>query len=98
VVALYNPVSERRRDQLSRAREILLRNRPATTPVVIARNLGRAGEAVRVVELDALSPDLVDMLTVVIVGSSRTRAIERPDGGRWVYTPRGYAAKPEPGA
>jgi len=97
VVALYNPVSERRRDQLLRAREILLRNRPATTPVVIARNLGRAGEAVRVVELDALVPDLVDMLTVVIVGSSRTRRIERPDGGAWVYTPRGYAAKPEPG-
>ncbi len=97
VVALYNPVSERRRDQLSRAREILLRNRAATTPVVIARNLGRAGEAVRVVELDALGPDLVDMLTVVIVGSSQTRRIERPDGGAWVYTPRGYAMKPEPG-
>lgn len=97
VVALYNPVSERRRDQLLRAREILLRNRAATTPVVIARNLGRAGEAVRVVELDALGPDLVDMLTIVIVGSSKTRRIERPDGGAWVYTPRGYAAKPEPG-
>jgi cobalt-precorrin 5A hydrolase / cobalt-factor III methyltransferase / precorrin-3B C17-methyltransferase len=97
VVALYNPVSERRRDQLLRAREILLRSRAATTPVVLARNLGRAGETVRVVELDALGPDLVDMLTIVIVGSSHTRRIDRPDGGAWVYTPRGYAAKPEPG-
>ena len=35
----------------------------------------------------------VDMLTLVIVGSSATRAVPRPDGGVWVYTPRGYAAK-----
>ncbi|MGD9742741.1 MAG: precorrin-3B C(17)-methyltransferase [Dongiaceae bacterium] len=98
VVALYNPVSERRRDQLVRARDILIRSRAPATPVVLARNLGRAGETIRVIELDALAPALIDMLTVVIVGSSQTRRIERPDGGAWVYTPRGYGAKTDPAA
>ena len=35
----------------------------------------------------------MDMLTLVMIGSSETRAIARGDGGTWVYTPRGYAAK-----
>jgi len=48
---------------------------------------------VRVVELGALDIDAVDMLTLVVVGSSETRMVERPDGGVWVYTPRGYASK-----
>ena len=88
VVALYNPVSKRRREALPKARDILLGHRPDDTPVVLARNLGRDGEAVRTVNLAALDVDDVDMLTVVIVGSSRTRRV-----GDWVYTPRGYDAK-----
>ena len=56
--------------------------------MILARNLGRHGEAVRTVDLAALDVDDVDMLTVVIVGSSRTRRV-----GGWVYTPRGYDAK-----
>ena len=87
VVALYNPVSRRRRALLARAREILLAHRPAETPVVLARNLGRAGEAVRVVTLAALTTDMADMLTLVLVGASTTRL---GAGGARVYTPRGY--------
>ena len=60
--------------------------------MVLARNLGRDGESVRLVELEALTPDDVDMLTVVLVGSSRTRLVSRGTH-RFVYTPRGYAAK-----
>jgi cobalt-precorrin 5A hydrolase/precorrin-3B C17-methyltransferase len=93
VIAFYNPVSQRRRTQLAAAKEILLRHRPAAAPVILARNLGRDGETVTVTELAKLEIDAVDMLTLVIVGSSETKAVERPDGGVWVYTPRGYAAK-----
>jgi cobalt-precorrin 5A hydrolase/precorrin-3B C17-methyltransferase len=93
VVAFYNPVSQRRRTQLAAAKEILLQHRPAATPVVLARNLGREGERITVVDLAGLDIDAVDMLTLVIVGSSETRAVERPDGGVWIYTPRGYASK-----
>ena len=72
-------------------REILLDHRPEATPVVVARNLGRDGERVRVTTLGDLDPGAVDMLTVILIGSSETRIIARADGGAWVYTPRGYS-------
>ncbi len=90
VLALYNPVSRRRRELLAAARDILLASRPAGTPVVIARNLGRQGERVDVVTLAELDPDGIDMLSLVIVGSSRTRQFGTIDGRPLVYTPRGY--------
>ena len=93
VVAFYNPVSMRRRELFARALEILGRHRPPETPVVIGRNLGRDGESVQVLDLAAVGPDDVDMLCVVLVGSSETRRVAKSSGGVWVYTPRGYAAK-----
>lgn len=93
VVALYNPRSERRRHQLLRAIEILSAERPADTPVTIATNLGRPGERLTVTPLADFDPDLVDMLSLVLVGSSATRAFQGGDGQVRVYTPRGYAAK-----
>jgi cobalt-precorrin 5A hydrolase/precorrin-3B C17-methyltransferase len=92
VVALYNPVSGRRREQLARAVEILREHRPADTPVVLARNLGRPGEAVTVIDLQDLTPDKVDMLTLVLIGSSETRRVATGQG-LWVYTPRGYGSR-----
>ena len=89
VTALYNPASRRRRDQLRRARVLLAAHRPPDCPVVVARNLGRRGERVSIVALDRLDDARVDMLTVVVVGSSRTRRVER-QGRPWLYTPRGY--------
>ncbi|MBW4511074.1 MAG: precorrin-3B C(17)-methyltransferase [Scytonematopsis contorta HA4267-MV1] len=89
-IAFYNPVSKERTWQLSEARNILLRYRAAETPVVVARNLGRKGESVQVITLNDLSPELADMRTVIIVGSSKTRTIQKNDGNAWVYTPRSY--------
>ena len=40
--------------------------------------------------LGELSPELVDMRTLVIIGSSQTRRFPRQGGGEWVYTPRWY--------
>jgi cobalt-precorrin 5A hydrolase/precorrin-3B C17-methyltransferase len=92
VVCFYNPVSKRRRDQLARARDILLTGRPPETPVILARQLGRPEESLRVVHLGDLTPDDADMLTIIIVGSSETRQLDA-GGAKWVYTPRGYAKK-----
>lgn len=89
VTALYNPASDRRRGQLAAARDILLSARPPQTPVVLARNLGRAGEQVEIDTLASFDPAAVDMLTIVLVGSSQSRLVEQ-GGRRWVYTPRGY--------
>jgi cobalt-precorrin 5A hydrolase / precorrin-3B C17-methyltransferase len=92
VVALYNPVSKKRQQHIIEARDILLKHRPAETPVVLARNLGREGENISVIRLDELGPDKADMLTLVLIGNEQTRCISRGTG-KWVYTPRGYAAK-----
>ncbi|MGB7432594.1 MAG: precorrin-3B C(17)-methyltransferase [Ahrensia sp.] len=93
VIAFYNPVSKKRRTQLAWSRDELLKHRPYDTPVILATNLGREGELVRIVALGELQVDHVDMLTVVIVGSSNSRVTKTGDGRECVYTPRGYASK-----
>ncbi len=85
VVALYNPRSRDRDWQLGQARAILLAARPASTPVVIARQLGRADEQVSLHTLGELPIETVDMLTLVLVGNSTSYCCD----GRMV-TPRGY--------
>ncbi|MCM2399356.1 precorrin-3B C(17)-methyltransferase [Rhizobium sp. S95] len=97
VIAFYNPVSMKRRTQLAWARDKLLEYRPADTPVILATNLGRPGEHVRTVPLGELNVDDVDMLTVVVVGSSESRTVTMGDGKTWVYTPRGYSGKSDTG-
>lgn len=92
VIAFYNPVSKTRRTLLAEARDILLQHRPADTPVMLASSLGRPEEYVRYRRLDELQVDEVDMLTVVLVGSSNSRLAELGEGPR-MFTPRGYARK-----
>jgi cobalt-precorrin 5A hydrolase / cobalt-factor III methyltransferase / precorrin-3B C17-methyltransferase len=95
VTAFYNPRSAKRRDQLQRALAILSRHRPADTPVVTATNLSRPGETVRIVPFAQFDADEVDMLTLVMVGSSQSKTFKRGDGRTYAYTPRGYAQKRE---
>jgi cobalt-precorrin 5A hydrolase/precorrin-3B C17-methyltransferase len=91
VVALYNPRSARRATQLATARDILLIHRDAATPVAVARNLGRAGESIALTTLGALRVDEVDMLSLVLVGSSATRLMPvMLNGPPRLWTPRGY--------
>ncbi|MGI9512695.1 MAG: precorrin-3B C(17)-methyltransferase [Anderseniella sp.] len=98
VIAFYNPVSRKRRTLLAQARDILLQHRPADTPVLLASNLGRADETLKQRTLAALEVDEVDMLTVVLVGSSNTTSFKTGDisagaAGIRTYTPRGYAKR-----
>lgn len=88
VVALYNPASGRRRRGLARAIEILASNRPPDTPVVVARAIGREEQSITITCLRDLEQPSVDMMTLLIVGSSETRVT-----GGHVYTPRGYREK-----
>ena len=85
VVALYNPRSKGRDWQLARAQELLLTGRPGSTPVALARQLGRPEEQVSLHSLESLPIEQVDMLTLVLVGNSTSRLQD----GRMV-TPRGY--------
>ena len=99
VLALYNPASRTRREQLAQAVAVLRRHRADTTPVVVARAVGDPEhESVTVTALGALADpgtgelDAVDMRTLLIVGSSTTRAIAANGRLPRVYTPRRYPA------
>jgi precorrin-2 C20-methyltransferase/precorrin-3B C17-methyltransferase len=84
VLAIYNPASRTRTDQIKLAREILLEHRSADTVVVVGRDVGRAGESLTVTTLGDLDTDSIDMKTLVLVGASSTRVTA---SGR-VWTPR----------
>ncbi|QOC95383.1 precorrin-2 C(20)-methyltransferase [Micromonospora craniellae] len=90
VLALYNPASASRRWQVGAARDTLLRHRDPKTPVVLARDVGRATESVAVLTLGDLDPDTVDMRCLLIVGSSTTQVSTRGDDSVVVWTPRTY--------
>lgn len=86
VVSFYNPRSRGRDWQLGKAREILLSHRSPETPVGLVTDAYRPTQRAELTDLGSLRVEDVDMLTVVVVGSSQTRVM----GGRMV-TPRGYA-------
>lgn len=94
VLAFYNPISKARPHQLGVALEVVRRHRDGNTPVVLGRDIGRPGQTLKVVTLAELLPEMVDMRTMVLVGSSTTCTFDRAAGGVWVYTPRWYGAKP----
>ncbi|MBU9219119.1 precorrin-3B C(17)-methyltransferase [Burkholderia gladioli] len=89
VMAFYNPISKARPWQLDRALEILREIRAADTVVVLGRDVGRPGASLRSLTLGELRAADVDMRTMVIVGSSKTRRFARAER-EWIYTPRFY--------
>ncbi|MFI6445798.1 precorrin-2 C(20)-methyltransferase [Kitasatospora sp. NPDC050543] len=90
VLALYNPGSQSRTTQVGLARDLLLEHRAPDTPVVMARDVGGPTERVRTVRLAELDPAEVDMRTILLIGSSQTRAVRRGNGTEVVWTPRRY--------
>ncbi|ODS22625.1 precorrin-3B C(17)-methyltransferase [Candidatus Endobugula sertula] len=92
VVSFYNPRSQKRDWQINRTRDILLEYRPASTPVLLGRQLTRKDERMMITSLDKLHADDVDMFTLVSVGNSESRHIIYGEK-EWVYTPRGYSKK-----
>ncbi|MEE2746152.1 MAG: precorrin-3B C(17)-methyltransferase, partial [Pseudomonadota bacterium] len=73
--------------------KILLSYRSKESPVILARNLGREDERLNITTLYQLDSEQVDMLTIILIGSSETRVYERPNGEKYIYTPRGYNKK-----
>jgi len=86
-MAFYNPRSKSRPVGFVKTLDILKDECRDSRPVIFARNVSRPDEEIRVVPLDQTTPDMADMRTMVIVGSSQTRIIER-EGSPIVYTPR----------
>jgi precorrin-3B C17-methyltransferase len=88
VIALYNPISRARPWQLPRAFEILRGYLPANTPVVFGHAVGRLDERILITVMEAADGSEADMATCIIVGTSETRHLARPNGTPLVYTPR----------
>ncbi|MEL7152331.1 MAG: precorrin-3B C(17)-methyltransferase, partial [Pseudomonadota bacterium] len=86
VIAFYNPVSIRRRELFPQSIDVLRQHRRADTPVILARSLGRPDETIDIVPISDVHVDQVDMMTVVLVGSSQSKTVKV--GGRpRVFTP-----------
>lgn len=81
VLAIYNPASRSRTEQIARAREALLQERDGSTVVVVGRDVGRAEEELRITTLAELDPASIDMKCLVIVGCRGTRVT--PGGQVW---------------
>lgn len=88
VMVLYNPKSKKRDWQIGEVREAILQHRSPDTPAGIVRNAMRDNQEVRLTTLGELADSPIDMLTIVIIGNSRTKIM----GGKMV-TPRGYKEK-----
>ncbi|MCT4609332.1 MAG: precorrin-3B C(17)-methyltransferase [Pelagimonas sp.] len=86
-MAFYNPRSKSRPEGFVRTLEILKEACGDDRPVIFARAVSTPQQEIRVVPLSQTTPEMADMRTMVIVGSSRTRIIER-DGAPIIYTPR----------
>jgi precorrin-3B C17-methyltransferase len=90
VIALYNPASKARPRQIFDAFDLLREHKDGATPVAFARAVGRPDQRLHVTDLAKADPGLVDMATLVLIGSSETRFIARPEGDPWLLTPRTY--------
>lgn len=88
VVALYNPRSQTRTQQIAIAQQIFLKHRDPQTPVAIVRSAYRPDEQIQLTTLEQLLEAPIDMLTTVLIGNESTRI-----HSNWMITPRGYLGK-----
>ena len=85
VVALYNPKSKKRVQNIEEIREIFLACRAADTPVGIVNHAAREAESKTISTLENFTKETIDMFSLVIIGNSRTYVKEG-----YMITPRGY--------
>ena len=88
IVALYNPKSKGRPDNIVEAQKILLQYKDGSTPVGIVRNAKRANESYVLTTLEKMCEAEIDMFSMVIIGNSKTYITA--DHLKMI-TPRGYA-------
>ena len=92
VIALFNPASKARPGKIYQVFRLLLGCKAATIPVAFARAVGRPDERIVLTTLGEADPAIADMSTLILIGSSETRFIDRPGGSPWLLTPRTYGA------
>ena len=85
VVALYNPKSKKRVQNIEEIREIMLNYKSPDTPVGIVNNASRDQQAKIISTLQDFTKEEINMFSLVIIGNSRTYGKEG-----YMITPRGY--------
>jgi precorrin-3B C17-methyltransferase len=90
IIALYNPKSGRRTQQIVETQKILLKYRRPDTPVGIVKSGLRQGQRVVQTTLADMLNHEIGMLTTILVGNSTTFTYEG-----LMITPRGYQHKYE---
>ena len=70
VICFYNPRSKGRPDYLKEAFEIMKKYKSGATPVGIVKNVERENQQVHIFTLDTVDFEMVNMLSIVIVGKS----------------------------
>ena len=86
-MAFYNPRSKSRPEGFAKALDVLKEICAPQQPIIFGRAISTPEQSIKVVLLKDATPDMADMRTMVIVGSSTTRIIER-EGMPLIYTPR----------
>ena len=82
-IAIYNPRSASRPEGFARALEVLREAGCGDRTIIFAHAVTTPREKIETLSLQEARPEMADMATLVIVGSSATRRV-----GRWVYAPR----------
>ncbi len=90
VIALYNPASKTRKKQIQKAIDLITAHHNPQTPVLIGKNLERSDEELHLIELGNIDVSLIDMRTILIFGSSKSRTLSWSDHAKFIYTPRSY--------
>lgn len=88
VVALYNPQSGRRTQQLVEAQRLLLRHRDPLTPVAVVKSAYRPKQRIQLTNIGTMLEAEVGMSSTVLIGNSNTYIRHG-----LMVTPRGYAQK-----
>ena len=89
-IGFYNPRSKGRPDQFGVVLNILNQMCDKDTPIVFANAVSTPYENIKISSVDKASPEMADMSTIVLVGTSKTRLIERTGQIPYVYTPRSF--------
>lgn len=85
IISLYNPKSKGRPHYLKEAIETISKYRGKETPIAIVKHALREGQEATVTTIENFDDSIVDMMTIVIVGNSKSYI---KDG--MFITPRGY--------
>ena len=90
-IALYNPRSKARPDGFKKTLSILIDEGVGDRLIAFARDVSLPTQNLSSMKIVDATPEMADMRTVVLVGSSYTRKIKR-DGVEnfYIYTPRYY--------